>query len=109
RPELAVAGFVVPGSPPPSGTREAFVELAMEGGCNSIPWIEVLSASDEDRFKGICHRIREDGAIIEAGANDNLIVQKLEANPRALGIFGFSFLDQNTDKVKGAAVDGSEP
>lgn len=108
-PELPETRIEVLGPPPTSGTRDAFVELAMEGGCKSIPWIEALAASDEDRFKGICHRIREDGAFIEAGENDNLIVQKLEANPRALGIFGFSFLDQNTDKVKGAAVDGSEP
>ena len=97
------------GPPPTSGTRDAFVELAMEGGCNAIPWINELKSTDGDNYKAICHTIREDGAFIEAGENDNLIVQKLEANPSAFGIFGFSFLDQNAEKVKGAAVDGTEP
>lgn len=97
------------GPPPTSGTRDAFVELAMEGGCKAIPWVSELKNSDGDRFKAVCHTIREDGAFIEAGENDNLIVQKLEANPSAFGIFGFSFLDQNGEKVKGAAVDGTVP
>lgn len=97
------------GPPPTSGTRDAFVELAMEGGCSAIPWIKALKDSDGNQYKSVCHTIREDGAFIEAGENDNLIVQKLEANPSAFGIFGFSFLDQNTDKVKGAEVDGVEP
>lgn len=97
------------GPPPTSGTRDAFVELAMEGGCTSISWISELKNSDGDRFKSICHTVREDGAFIEAGENDNLIVQKLEANPSAFGIFGFSFLDQNAEKVKGAAIDGTIP
>jgi phosphate transport system substrate-binding protein len=97
------------GPPPTSGTRDAFVELAMEGGCKSIPWINQLKKTDGDKYKSICHTIREDGAFIEAGENDNLIVQKLEANPSAFGIFGFSFLDQNAEKVKGAAIDGTVP
>ncbi|MGI9261407.1 MAG: PstS family phosphate ABC transporter substrate-binding protein [Woeseiaceae bacterium] len=97
------------GPPPTSGTRDAFVELAMEGGCKSIPWIAELKKTDSNRYKAVCHSIREDGAYVEAGENDNLIVQKLEANPTAFGIFGFSFLDQNAEKVKGAMVDGSEP
>lgn len=97
------------GPPPTSGTRDAFVELAMEGGCSSIPWIKALKSTDENRYKATCHTIREDGAYIEAGENDNLIVQKLEANPSAFGIFGYSFLDQNGEKVKGAPVDGVAP
>ena len=97
------------GPPPTSGTRDAFVELAMEGGCQTIPWIKALKSSNSNRYKGICHTIREDGAFVEAGENDNLIVQKLEANPSAFGIFGFSFLDQNAEKVQGAAIDGSTP
>lgn len=97
------------GPPPTSGTRDAFVELAMEGGCQSIPWIKALKNTDGNQYKSICHTIREDGAFIEAGENDNLIVQKLEANPLAVGIFGFSFLDQNAEKVKGAAIDGIMP
>jgi phosphate transport system substrate-binding protein len=97
------------GPPPTSGTRDAFVELAMEGGCKTFPAIAAVKDRDKNEFKAICHTIREDGAYIEAGENDNLIVQKLEANPNALGIFGYSFLDQNYDKVQGSMVDGVEP
>ncbi len=105
-PAIAIKAY---GPPPTSGTRDAFVELAMEGGCKSFNWIKVLKKEDKHRYKSICHAIREDGAYVEAGENDNLIVQKLEADPNALGIFGFSFLDQNIDKINGAKVDGIEP
>ena len=88
------------GPPPTSGTRDAFVELVMEEACP-----EAISSTDED----VCTNLREDGAFVEAGENDNLIVQKLEANPNAVGIFGFSFLDQNADKLQGATVEGAEP
>ena len=94
------------GPPPTSGTRDAFVELVMEEAANSYPWIK---AKDKKAFRAIAHAIREDGAYIEAGENDNLIVQKLDANPNAVGIFGFSFLDQNTDKIHGSFVDGVQP
>jgi phosphate transport system substrate-binding protein len=97
------------GPPPTSGTRDAFVELAMEGGCKKIEWIKALKKADKKLYKSVCHTVREDGAYIEAGENDNLIVQKLQANPNALGVFGFSFLDQNADKVKGNPVDGVTP
>ena len=108
-PALPATRIEVLGPPPTSGTRDAFVELAMEGGCKTVPWIEALKSSDQNRYKAICHTIREDGAFVEAGENDNLIVQKLEANADAFGIFGFSFLDQNGEKVKGAKIDGVEP
>jgi phosphate transport system substrate-binding protein len=108
-PALPAVRIEVLGPPPTSGTRDAFVELAMEGGCKATPWIAALKNSDKDRYKAICHTIREDGAFVEAGENDNLIVQKLQANPDALGIFGFSFLDQNMEKVKGSSVDGVKP
>ncbi|QGU33716.1 PstS family phosphate ABC transporter substrate-binding protein [Thermochromatium tepidum] len=108
-PELPDLKIEVLGPPPTSGTRDAFVELAMEGGCNSIPQIKELKKSDEKKHKAVCQGIREDGAYIEAGENDNLIVQKLVANPSALGIFGYSFLDQNTDKVQGAKINGVAP
>jgi phosphate transport system substrate-binding protein len=94
------------GPPPTSGTRDAFLELAMEVGCESFP---VIAALGDDAFTAACHTIREDGAYIEAGENDNLIVQKLEANPAALGIFGYSFLDQNSDKVQGSRINGVTP
>ena len=106
---LPAVKIEVLGPPPTSGTRDAFVELALEGGCKSFDWIKALKTSDKNRYKSICHTIREDGAYVEAGENDNLIVQKLEANPDALGIFGFSFLDQNSDKVQGSKVNGVEP
>ncbi len=99
----------VMGPPPTSGTRDAFVELAMEGGCKKIKDIAALKKSDSKKYKAVCHSVREDGAFIEAGENDVLIVRKLEANPNAFGIFGFSFLDQNGDKVQGSMVDGKLP
>jgi phosphate transport system substrate-binding protein len=108
-PDLPATKIEVLGPPPTSGTRDAFVELALEGGCKSFDWIKALKASDKNRYKAICHTIREDGAYVEAGENDNLIVQKLEANPDALGVFGFSFLEQNSDKVQGSKIDGVEP
>lgn len=108
-PQFPATKIEVLGPPPTSGTRDAFAELAMEGGCKTFPWIKALKSEDKSAYKGICHSIREDGAYVEAGENDNLIVQKLQANPDALGIFGFSFLDQNTDKVTGIPVEGVAP
>jgi phosphate transport system substrate-binding protein len=105
-PDLPDAKIEVLGPPPTSGTRDAFVELALEGGCMSFDFIKAMKKTDSNRFKAVCHTIREDGAYVEAGENDNLIVQKLEANPDALGVFGFSFLDQNSDKVQGSKVEG---
>lgn len=81
----------------------------MEGGAKQFPWIKAMKKKDKPKYKTICHTIREDGAFIEAGENDNLIVQKLAVNPDAVGIFGYSFLDQNADKIQGALVDGIAP
>ena len=106
---LPATNIEVLGPPPTSGTRDAFVEMAMEGGCKTIPWVAALKDTDESQFKKICHTVREDGAFVEAGENDNLIVQKLQANKDAVGVFGFSFLDQNVEKVQAASVDGTEP
>lgn len=97
------------GPPPTSGTRDAFVELAMEGGCKKFAWIKAMKKADKSAYKSLCHTIREDGAFVEAGENDNLIVKKLNANPSALGIFGFSFLDQNSDTVQGSMINGEAP
>ena len=108
-PSLPDKAIEVLGPPPTSGTRDAFVELAMEGCAKKFDWIKAMKKKDKKAYKTICHTIREDGAYVEAGENDNLIVQKLEANPNALGIFGFSFLDQNMDKVQGSHVDAVEP
>ncbi len=107
--DLPAVGIEVLGPPPTSGTRDAFVELAMEGGCKSFDWIKALKKTDKGKYNAICHTIREDGAYVEAGENDNLVVKKLQANRGALGIFGFSFLDQNADKVQGSLIEGAEP
>jgi phosphate transport system substrate-binding protein len=108
-PDLPAIKIRVLGPPPTSGTRDAFVELAMAGGAQSFPWLKALKKKDKHKFKVIAHTIREDGAYVEAGENDNLIVQKLEADPDSLGIFGFSFLDQNSDRVQGSLIDGVAP
>jgi len=97
------------GPPPTSGTRDAFSELALEHGCESFPWIKAKKESDNAFFKNVCMTVRQDGGYIEAGENDNLILQKLGATPTTLGIFGYSYLEQNKDKVKAALVDGVEP
>jgi phosphate transport system substrate-binding protein len=103
---LPASDIEVLGPPPTSGTRDAFAELAMEGGCKTVDFVAALAHDD---FLAACHTLREDGRYIEAGENDNLIVQKLEANPNAAGIFGYSFLEQNADKVQGAKIDGVAP
>jgi phosphate transport system substrate-binding protein len=97
------------GPPPTSGTRDAWVELAMDAGCETFPMLKAMKTSDPKKFQAACQGIREDGAYIEAGENDVLIVQKLVANPNAFGIFGYSFLDTNRDKVKGSPVGGVNP
>ncbi len=108
-PALPAIAISVYGPPPTSGTRDAFVELILEPGCKSDPAMKALKESNEDEFKSICTSVREDGVFIEAGENDNLIVQKLVANPQSLGIFGYSFLEENTSKVRGIAINGVMP
>ena len=105
-PALPATKIEVIGPPPTSGTRDAFAELALEGGCKAFGFIKDYKKLDSSLYKQTCHTVREDGAYVEAGENDNLIVQKLEKNPDALGVFGFSFLDQNADKVQGSNIDG---
>lgn len=108
-PALPALPIRVYGPPPTSGTRDAFVELILEKGCDSDPAMKALKKSDEDRHKQLCTRIREDGAFIEAGENDNLIVQKLAANPDAIGIFGYSFIEENGDRIRGIPLQGVAP
>ena len=108
-PTLPAKKIEVLGPPPTSGTRDAFAELALEGGCKTFPFIKAMKKQDKKKYKALCHGVREDGAYVEAGENDNLIVQKLVANPDALGVFGFSFLEQNSDKVQGSQIDGKLP
>jgi phosphate transport system substrate-binding protein len=108
-PALPDRKIEVLGPPPTSGTRDAFNELAIEAGCKTFPELAGLEASDNARYKKVCFSIREDGAYVEAGENDNLIVQKLVANPNAVGVFGYSFLSQNTDRIAGETVEGVPP
>lgn len=108
-PSLPDIEIKVMGPPPTSGTRDAFAELAMEGGCKTFDFIEKMKKSKSNRYKALCHGVREDGAYIEAGENDNLIVQKLGANPDAFGIFGYGFLEQNVNLVQGSLIDGTTP
>ena len=97
------------GPPPTSGTRDAWVELVMEAGCEEYDAIAALEDGNEDRFEQVCQTMREDGPFIEAGENDNLIVQRLTSDSGTYGIFGFSFLDQNADVLQGVKVDAVEP
>lgn len=103
---LPASEIEVLGPPPTSGTRDAFNELVMQAGCNTFAWVAALP---RDANLAACHTLRADGHYIEAGENDNLIVQKLGKSPRQLGIFGYSFLAQNADKVQGAHINGVAP
>ena len=105
-PSLPDEPIQVFGPPPTSGTRDAFVELVMLEGCADFPEIAAL---DETKHEEVCSRMRQDGPFIEAGQNDNLIVQRLQSDPHALGIFGYSFLFENNDTLKAAAIDGVAP
>ena len=108
-PNLPNKKIEVLGPPPTSGTRDAFNELAIEGGCKTFPQLKAIKKQDKKKYKAICRAVREDGAFIEAGENDNLIVQKLVENENAFGVFGFSFLIENEDKIQGSTVDGMAP
>jgi phosphate transport system substrate-binding protein len=108
-PSLPAARISVYGPPPTSGTRDAFVELALEGGAGEIDQLKALKASNEDEFKAKAGVVRTDGAWIDAGENDNAIIGTLTKTPGALGVVGYSFLDNNRDNVKAAKVGGVEP
>ncbi|WP_420471169.1 substrate-binding domain-containing protein [Brevundimonas sp. FT23042] len=97
------------GPPPTSGTRDAFLELGMAPGAKLIPALAALSDADKDRFETIAHTVREDQLWIDSGENDNAIVQTLTRTPGSLGVFGFSFLEQNMDTVKAETIDGIAP
>lgn len=105
-PDIAINVY---GPPSTSGTRDALTELIMEVGCKTDAATKALKKSDKDEFKSICHDVRADGPYIDAGENDNFIVSKLKANPNSVGIFGYSFLEENTDSVRGIAVSGVKP
>jgi phosphate transport system substrate-binding protein len=106
---LPATKIEVLGPPPTSGTRDAFVELVMDAGCDEFDVIKGMKKTDKKGYKAVCQTVREDGGYVEAGENDNLIVQKLQANPDAVGIFGFSFLDQNGDVIQGSIIENEAP
>ncbi len=97
------------GPPPTSGTRDSLHELILSPGCETNGAMVALKKADEPKYKAICHGLRQDGAFIEAGENDNLIVQKLASNQNTLGFFGYSFLEENSGKLKGVAINGVMP
>ena len=106
---LPDARIEILGPPPTSGTRDAFQELAMGGGAKAYPYLNALKKKDKKAWQRLVYTMREDGAWIDAGENDNLMVNKLVANANAVGVFGYSFLDQNSDKIKGAVVNNIAP
>ena len=108
-PALPAEPILVYGPPSTSGTRDAFKELILTKGCETDPAMKALKDTDKDKHDAICGAVREDGVYVDAGENDNLIVQKIEANPKAVGIFGYSYLEQNTDKLRGLTMSGVTP
>ena len=97
------------GPPPTSGTRDSLHELFLEKGAEQIPALAALKKADAKAFEKAWKTLREDGAYVEAGENDNVIVQKLEANQNAFGVFGYSFLEENSAKLRGVTLDGVAP
>ena len=108
-PSLPDEPILVYGPPSTSGTRDALKELVLEVGCDADPAMEALKESDEDRHAQICTEVRSDGAYVDQGEQDNLIVQKIGNNPKAVGVFGYSYLEENAGKVQGLPMNGVEP
>jgi phosphate transport system substrate-binding protein len=108
-PALPAVAIHVLGPPPTSGTRDALAEMILEKGCDLNPEMKALKTSDENKHKDLCTKVREDGVYVEAGENDNLIVQKVEASPGTVGIMGYSYLEANGDKVRGLPVNNVVP
>lgn len=108
-PALPAIPILVYGPPSTSGTRDALKELILAKGCDSDAAMKALKDTDKEKHDAICTEVRSDGAYVDSGENDNLIVQKLEANTKAIGIFGFSYLEENGDKLKGLTMGGIEP
>jgi phosphate transport system substrate-binding protein len=108
-PSLPASPISVYGPPSTSGTRDALAELILTKGCDSDPAMKALKDSDKDKHKAICTEVRTDGVYVEQGENDNLIVQKIAENSKAVGIFGFSFLEENMDKLQGLTMGGVAP
>ena len=108
-PALPAVKIRVIGPPPTSGTRDSLNELFIQKGCESDPAMKALKESNEDEYKDVCTKIREDGVFVEGGENDNLLVQKVSTDPTAIGVLGYSFLEENADKVRAVALNGKTP
>ncbi|PTR12716.1 MULTISPECIES: substrate-binding domain-containing protein [unclassified Novosphingobium] len=108
-PALPADPILVYGPPSTSGTRDALKELILAKGCDANPEMKALKDSDKKKHDDVCTQVREDGVYVDAGENDNLIVQKIEANPKAIGIFGFSYVESNADRIKGLTMSGITP
>ena len=108
-PALPAVAIRVFGPPPTSGTRDSFAELILEKGCDANPEMKALKESNSDQHKSTCTKIREDGAYVEAGENDNLLVQKVAQNPGTVGILGYSFMEENAASVRGIPLNGIAP
>ena len=108
-PALPAVKIRVLGPPPTSGTRDSLVELYLDKGCNTDPAMKALKESDEAKHKDVCTKVREDGVFVEAGENDNLLVQKVTSDPGTVGILGYSFLEENADKVTPVTINGVSP
>jgi phosphate transport system substrate-binding protein len=109
-PSLPAVPISVMGPPATSGTRDSLHELIMHPGCEeAYPQVKDIEKTDKDKATELCTRVREDGVYVDSGENDNLIVQKLSANPNAIGVFGYSYLEENASRLKGVPVNGVEP
>jgi phosphate transport system substrate-binding protein len=108
-PSLPAVKIRVLGPPPTSGTRDSLADLYLTKGCDTDPAMKALAKSNEDQHKQICTKIREDGAYVEAGENDNLLVQKVSGDPGTLGVLGYSYLEQNADKIRAVQIAGIAP
>ncbi len=108
-PAFPAEPILVYGPPSTSGTRDALKELILIKGCDTDPAMKALKDNNKDQHDKVCSEVRSDGAYVDSGENDNLIVQKLEANPKAIGIFGYSYLEENSDKLKGLTMGGVVP
>ena len=108
-PSLPNEPILVYGPPSTSGTRDALKELVLEAGCKTNSEMSALKDSNEDEYKKLCTEVRSDGAYVDQGEQDNLIVQKIEGNPKSVGVFGYSYLEENLDKVQGLPMNGVDP
>jgi phosphate transport system substrate-binding protein len=108
-PQLPDVPILVYGPPPTSGTRDSFVELMLIKGCETDPAMKALKKENEERHKALCSTIREDGAFVEAGENDNLLIQRVSENSGAVGVLGYSFVEENLDRVRGISINGVAP